>query len=252
MYVSHHMMPNYLIRLLSNTMSIDTTSYVAYDLIYSLISRISSRAFVGAPVCYEETWTRTVNAFPMDVEKVKFALLVFPSAARSWIVHLLPQKWRLTRDHRQVRNLLFPEKKLKMSEEEFTFFNFLLQTSKDTDPETLTSRMILMTAAAVSVTYSPVLFDTGRYRLADFVKFHNSSMATVQAVYSLCAMPEYILALRSEAQSVLANGGGVWTVEKLNNLRRLDSFLKESQRINASSFRRFKRCERSQCSIIER
>ena len=140
---------------MSDDCTIDAASYVAYDLIYSLISRISSRAFVGAPICYEETWTRTVNAFPMDVEKVKFALLIFPSFARSWIVPLLPQKWRLTRDHRQVRDLLFPAEQLKTPEEEFTFLNFLLQTYKDTDPETLTSRMILMTAAAVSITLTP-------------------------------------------------------------------------------------------------
>ena len=63
-------------------------------------------------------------------------------------------------------------------------------------------------------------------------------MATVQAVYNLCAMPEYILALRTEARSVLQNGGGAWTVESINSLHRLDSFLKESQRMNASSFRK--------------
>ncbi len=64
-------------------------------------------------------------------------------------------------------------------------------------------------------------------------------MATVQVVYSLCTMPEYIPPLRLEAQTVLQSGGGVWTVENLNKLHRLDSFLKESQRMNASSFRRF-------------
>ena len=85
----------------------------------------------------------------MDVEKVKFALLIFPSFMRSWIVPFLPQKWRLTRDHRNVRNLLFPGSKLEKSKEEFTILNFLLQTSKDVDPETLTSRIILLTAAAV-------------------------------------------------------------------------------------------------------
>ena len=64
-------------------------------------------------------------------------------------------------------------------------------------------------------------------------------MATVQVVYNLCTMPEYIPTLRLEAQTVLQSGGAVWTVENLNKLHRLDSFLKESQRMNASSFRRF-------------
>jgi len=70
-------------------------------------------------------------------------------------------------------------------------------------------------------------------------KFHNSSMATVQVVYSLCDMPDYIPALRLEAQTVLKSGGGVWNIENLSRLYRLDSFLKESQRVNASSFRMF-------------
>lgn len=62
-------------------------------------------------------------------------------------------------------------------------------------------------------------------------------MATIQVVYSLCTMPEYIPTLRLEAQTILQSGG-VWSVEKLNKLHRLDSFLKESQRVNASSFRK--------------
>lgn len=69
-------------------------------------------------------------------------------------------------------------------------------------------------------------------------KFHNSSMATVQVLFNLCAMPEYLPALRLEAQAALEDGGGVWNMDSLRNLHRLDSFLKESQRVNGSSFRR--------------
>ena len=64
-------------------------------------------------------------------------------------------------------------------------------------------------------------------------------MATVQVVYNLCAMPEYIEPLRKEAQTVLQDDGGRWSIEKLSKLRRLDSFMKESQRLDASSFRKF-------------
>lgn len=128
----------------------DVAPFVAYDLIYTLVSRISSRAFVGAPLCYDKGWIEAVNAFPMDVEKVKFALMIFPDFMRPWIVSLLPQKHRLVRNHRYVRNLLFPASKLAKTEEESTVLNLLLQSSKDTDPETLASRMILLTAAAVS------------------------------------------------------------------------------------------------------
>lgn len=67
-------------------------------------------------------------------------------------------------------------------------------------------------------------------------------MATVQVVYSLCAMPEYLEPLRLEAQRALQDSGGVWSIDTFSRLQRLDSFMKESQRLNASSFRRFYVC----------
>ncbi|KAL8941729.1 MAG: hypothetical protein Q9211_001705 [Gyalolechia sp. 1 TL-2023] len=66
----------------------------------------------------------------MDVEKVKFALLVFPDPMRSWIAPLLPQRRRISRNHRN----------LKRSDEEYTVLNFLLQTAKDNDPDTLSAK----------------------------------------------------------------------------------------------------------------
>ena len=50
-------------------------------------------------------------------------------------------------------------------------------------------------------------------------------------------MPEYARLLRSEAELALRQTGGVWTLETVNNLHRMDSFLKESQRLNSLSFR---------------
>ena len=71
-------------------------------------------------------------------------------------------------------------------------------------------------------------------------QFHNSSTAALQAIYDFCAMPEYIPLLRGEAERALRESGGAWTLETLNNLHRLDSFLKESQRLNSLSFRKCK------------
>lgn len=128
-------------------------SHVAYDLVYTLIRRISSRVFIGAPTCYDQAWIEAVNRFPEDVEKVKLAVLPLPSFLRSWIAPLTPQRRRIAQDHRKVRNILFPSSRLQKSKEEFTVLNFLLDSSKDHDTDTLTSRMILLTAAAVSSTH---------------------------------------------------------------------------------------------------
>lgn len=63
-------------------------------------------------------------------------------------------------------------------------------------------------------------------------------MAITHAIFDLCAMPEYIELLRSEARTALAQDKGEWQVSTLKKLHRLDSFLKESQRVNQSTFRK--------------
>ena len=63
-------------------------------------------------------------------------------------------------------------------------------------------------------------------------------MAITHAVFDLCAMPEYVHELRSEVQEALSQDSGVWKFSTIKKLRRLDSFLKESQRLNQSTFRR--------------
>ena len=64
-------------------------------------------------------------------------------------------------------------------------------------------------------------------------------MATVNVLYDLCAMPEYIGPLRAEAQTAFFGDGGMWKMETIKKLHLLDSFLKESQRVNTTSCREF-------------
>ncbi|KAK4109439.1 cytochrome P450 [Canariomyces notabilis] len=54
-------------------------------------------------------------------------------------------------------------------------------------------------------------------------------------------MPEFVEPLRSEAQVALAQTNGEWQFSTTKKLARLDSFLKESQRLNQSTFLGFHR-----------
>ena len=57
-------------------------------------------------------------------------------------------------------------------------------------------------------------------------------------MYDLCSRPEDIALLREEALQAYSKSNATWTFESLQSLKHLDSFMKESQRINAPSFRR--------------
>ena len=50
------------------------------------------------------------------------------------------------------------------------------------------------------------------------------------ALYDLASMPEYIAPLREEVEAIIATDG--WTKNALAKMWKVDSFLKESHRVN--------------------
>jgi len=50
------------------------------------------------------------------------------------------------------------------------------------------------------------------------------------ALFHLSSKPEYIQPIREEVEAVIAEDG--WTKVAMTRMRKLDSFLKESQRLN--------------------
>ena len=61
---------------------------------------------------------------------------------------------------------------------------------------------------------------------------HTTSMALTHIVFDLVARPEYMKRLRDEIRQVLDDDDGTFTESRLAKLELLDSFMKESQRLN--------------------
>ena len=59
----------------------------------------------------------------------------------------------------------------------------------------------------------------------------------LHALYYLAAHPEYAQAMRDEINEVVDENG--WTYTAVRRITKLDSFIKESQRLNALSCRKF-------------
>ncbi|KAI0391640.1 cytochrome P450 [Xylariaceae sp. FL0594] len=126
---------------------------------------------------------------------------------------------QIFRDPVTVRRVLFPSSTEPVSREEPSVTKLLIDSGKDRDPDRITARLLILSGAAL----------------------HTSSMAMTHAIYNLCAMPHYVEQLRSEAKKALSEDGGEWKFTTLQKLHRLDSFLKESQRLNHTTFLGFDR-----------
>ncbi len=63
-------------------------------------------------------------------------------------------------------------------------------------------------------------------------------MAAVNALYDMCSRPEYIDSLRKEAVAAARADNQRWQLSAIRQLKRLDSFMKESLRYNQADSRK--------------
>lgn len=91
----------------------------------------------------------------------------------------------------------------------------------------LAARLLTINFAAMH-TSSMVSVDVHRY---NSIKLTLSCLQSfTQALYHLAGNPEYMQPLREEVESIVATYG--WSKDSLNKMRKVDSFLRESQRFN--------------------
>lgn len=68
-----------------------------------------------------------------------------------------------------------------------------------------------------------------------FAAVHTTTLSATNIVYSLASTPEYIQPLREEIASAIADNGGEFTSRALQQMVKLDSYMKEVVRMNPPS-----------------
>ena len=156
-------------------------------------------------------------------------LCPYPALIRPFVYPWLDSVKRLqghVRSARQALRLVFTARTAATTSESkeeryLDMAQWMVESARgsDRDSDILVLKMLFLTLASV----------------------HISSMTVTHALFDLFAMPEYVQPLREELREVVVQYGwtreGIynlqygWTREGIYNLRRLDSFLKETQRI---------------------
>lgn len=203
----------------------DWTSVNITDILLQTIARISARIFVGPVTCRDQKWIHTTISYTENVFITVMALRLFPSFVHPILAPLLPSYWRLHGNLATANRVISPmvrERIKTRSEDEKNddFLQWMINDAKGIEgrPDKLAHRQLILSLASI----------------------HTTGMAAAHAMYDLCAHPEYFDPLRAELLSVLKEDGG-WHKATLNKLKKLDSFLKESQRLNPPSQLAFNR-----------
>ncbi|OTB07778.1 hypothetical protein M426DRAFT_317673 [Hypoxylon sp. CI-4A] len=208
------------------------TELCVYDVMRRIIGQATNRVFVGAPLCRNQELLDMGIAYAQDIPMGSTALRFIwrpfrPLAAlfltlphrihtRRFYNILVPEIQRRLRDYDARR--ADPERKAEPEPEPNDFLQWSIRQAKEArdpylyKPETLAGRILLL----------------------NFASIHTSSFAITHAILDLAASRvEYLDELREEISAVLALHGGEWNKRALAAMEKLDSVMRESQRLNS-------------------
>ncbi|KAL5338067.1 cytochrome P450 [Aspergillus crustosus] len=197
-----------------------------YFTILRLITRSTSRIIVGDNLCRDEEWLQTITKYSEKLGLTLVCLRPLPLFLRPLAAKLLPSVRYLKKTLEHVKDDIFVPVILARREAEAydrkyqkpdDFIQWMMDTAdNDFDREPGNIAYGVMAIMALAIT-------------------HTTTMLITQGLYDLMIHPEYLQPLKREIRSTLKSGWANATVRDFTSQRLMDSFLRESQRLNPSS-----------------
>lgn len=206
----------------------DWTPIETFETFHKTVGRISARIFGGKELRDDQNWLKSAKGYLNNIFVTAIAIRLVPYGFKTLASFILPCSWEITRNYKKAIGILIPyinyrksvlsERAAEIAQTRRTEFPDVLQylieraQGADAEPKALAAMVLSLSLASN----------------------HTTSMALVEALYDLCAHPEYQDELREEVKSAIASDAG-WKKTTLLKMRKLDSFIKESQRMHPPS-----------------
>ncbi|CAN9083366.1 unnamed protein product [Alternaria alternata] len=199
-------------------------------LLNRITTRMSAHFIVGPDLCKNEAWLQASIKYTETAIPTGIILRLFPNFLHPFIVHLLPVRWGAKHCVREARRLIVPlvERRRKEQAESpqgyvkpndfVQWMMDLAKTENESDPANIAHRALIMSQASIPP----------------------AALTATQVLYDLCAYPEYIQPILEEAFAAIKEDGEL-SQKTLFRMRKLDSFMKESQRVNPPQLLSFQR-----------
>ncbi|KAK5701112.1 hypothetical protein LTR17_022875 [Elasticomyces elasticus] len=184
-----------------------------------LVARLTSRIFLGKELCRDKRWLKIAQDYTVDGFIAAFTLQMVPAVLRPLAHWVLPHCIRVRREYRDAKKLLLPEIQPRIDQAKKAL------AAGQKPPRSLDSMSWLV--------------EVSRGRPVDYVAaqlaltvpaIHTTLEATVQALLDICTTPDVVPALRKEVIDTISEHG--WSKTALQQMRLMDSLIKESQRLH--------------------
>ncbi len=209
----------------------DFKTICVYDVMRRIIGQATNRVFIGLPLCRNAALLDVGMAFAQDIPLASTILRFIWKPVRPLVAIFLTLPNRI--HTRQFYNILQPEIQRRLKEYDARHAD-LETKAADKEPNDFLQWTIHQAKALDDPYFGKVDTLAGRILLLNFASIHTSSFAITHVILDLASSKqEYIDELRDEITSVLAEHGGEWNKRALAAMPKLDSVMRESQRVNS-------------------
>ena len=200
----------------------------AFETLHKIVARVSTRIFGGKELRDNPKYLDTVEQYLTNIFKTAITIRLVPDWAKFPASFFLPCSWKITYNAWKARSILIPYIDLRkatvaeraianarVSKTEFPdLLQYMIERAKGRDEESMRLASMVVSLALASN--------------------HTTTMALTEALYDICTHPEYIPELREEIETAVKGDSG-WQKTTLTKMQKLDSFIKESQRMHPPS-----------------
>ncbi|OLN88210.1 Ent-kaurene oxidase 1 [Colletotrichum chlorophyti] len=191
------------------------------DKLLRVIAMASGRVFIGPELCRNEEYLDAAINYAVDLMTAIRAVADIRPWMRPFTAGSKPEVKKLQRRVQEADRFLRPVVKARRE----AAMNPDYQKPDD---------MLQWMMDAQSKFGKKGDEELARYQLSiSFAAIHTTTATTTNALYTLAAMPELVSMLREDIQTALAESNGVFTSSAMQNMKKLDSFLKETMRYYA-------------------
>ncbi|KAI0254414.1 cytochrome P450 [Lactifluus subvellereus] len=213
-----------LVMTLGNAIQTSDDEWAKIPLVETMqrvICGVSNRVFVGPPLCRNRDYQALNLTIAVNVVKFGLIISMFPKPLRALVSRILSNLPSQIRQEIEFIRPMVEERFAKM--EEF---------GEEWDDKPNDMLMWLMSEAkGVEKSVDGL---ARRLLLVNFAAIHTTSITFTQVLYRLLANPEHIEPLREEVEAVVAQEG--WTKAGMDKMHKVDSFIRETQRIDGLNF----------------
>ncbi|PPQ87954.1 hypothetical protein CVT25_001139 [Psilocybe cyanescens] len=191
------------------------TSFPALSTIMHVVCRTSNRLFVGLPLCRDPDYVKLNQQFTIDVIVGGQIINMFPPLLKPIVGRLLTN---VPASIKRAMVHLGPLIHAQLEREK--------SSSRDDKPNDLISWLLDEAQGPQRSPRDLVI----RILSINFAAIHTTSHGLTHALFYLAANPEYVQPMREEVEAVIEAEG--WTKLSMGKMRKVDSFIKESQRLS--------------------